>query len=288
MSWDTLEPTEYGLVQNGFTGSVDLDPNNVYEGGRYLIGLRHYFLVFPRAYQNLAFSMHGARKPILARTGPDLDDTESGGQPLTLSVSFQYQLEKKRIPDIYQTFGLDWEASYMRYAQQAITNVAQHFTPKTFWNDRKKVQLAMHRAVNATISQQGFARVVELQLLKVEFKENYEKTITNIQLQEQLKVTKNYAQEVTRVLKEVDILQSETEAAIAKIEAEAKREAAVLVNTADAEALKLEQSTKAHWYSKLKDHMGWTNADFLRYVKMKSLNAQPSETMVVGVSAVGG
>ena len=45
---------------------------------------------------------------------------------------------------------------------------------------------------------------------QVDFKANYEQTITNIQLQEQLKVTKNYALDVTRVLKEVDILQSET------------------------------------------------------------------------------
>ena len=39
MSWDTLEPTEYGLVQNGFTGAVDLRPEAVYEGGRYFIWL---------------------------------------------------------------------------------------------------------------------------------------------------------------------------------------------------------------------------------------------------------
>ena len=36
----------------------------------------------------------------------------------------------------------------------------------------------------------------------------YETTITNIQLQEQLKVTKNYQKDVTRGLKEVDVLQS--------------------------------------------------------------------------------
>ena len=39
MSWDTLEPTEYGLVQNGFTGYVDLRPEAVYEGGRYFVWL---------------------------------------------------------------------------------------------------------------------------------------------------------------------------------------------------------------------------------------------------------
>ena len=57
---------------------------------------------------------------------------------------------------------------------------------------------------------------------QVDFKENYEETITNIQLQEQLKVTKNYALDVTRVLKEVDILQSQTEAEVALIAASAK------------------------------------------------------------------
>ena len=45
----------------------------------------------------------------------------------------------------------------------------------------------------------------------------YETTITNIQLQEQLKVTKNYQKDVTRVLKEVAVLQSQTNAEIVEI-----------------------------------------------------------------------
>lgn len=69
MSWDTLEPTEYGIVQNGFTGYVDLDPKNVYSGGRYFIWLRHYFLVFPRNLRSLEFDAGGRRPPIPARTG---------------------------------------------------------------------------------------------------------------------------------------------------------------------------------------------------------------------------
>ena len=142
--------------------------------------------------------------------------------------------------------------------------------------------------VNETIFHQGYAVVHNLQLLKVDFKQNYEETITNIQLQEQLKVTKNYALDVTRVvgaalrarkrsplstrlptpdtrllllpallpapplcacaqLKEVDILQSKTEADIALISATAKRDATVLVNQAEADALRLEQSTKSKW-----------------------------------------
>ena len=175
----------------------------------------------------------------------------------------------------------------MRFAQQALTNVAQRFTPKEFWNSRREIEAAMLKQVNESIFHQGFALVPSLQLLKVDFKQNYEDTITNIQLQEQLKVTKNYALDVTRVLKEVDILQSETEAQIAVIAATAKRQANVIVNKAEADALQLEQSTKATWYAKIKERLGWSNAEFLQYVKIKSLASQPSDSMVVGVGAMG-
>ena len=148
---------------------------------------------------------------------------------------------------------------------------------------------------------------------QVGFLSQYEETITNIQLQEQLKVTntyrltpphaalhtlytrlappqqvtKTYQLEVARVLKQTDILESETAATIMRIDAEAAKEATVIRATANAAALQYEQATKAMWYSRLKGHMGWNNSHLLQYVKMKSLNAQPASSMVVGVSPVG-
>jgi len=293
LSWDTLEPTEYGLVVNGITGRVDTNPRHVHDNGRYFIWLRHYFLVFPKNRVNLEFSDKAtpgyySHPTIPARTGPDPDDPESGGQPLDLAVSFQYRFRKDLVPKVYQTFGTAWEPSYMRFAQQAITNVAQQYTPKMFWDSRAAVEAAMHKAVNTSIFTQGYAEVPQLQLLQIGFKDNYEETITNIQLQEQLKVTKTYQLEVTRVLKEVDILHSQTEAGIALIRAEAARESAVIISQANARALQLEQATKAYWYAKLKEHMGWNNSHVLQYVKMKALNAQPADSMVVGVSPVVG
>ena len=82
-------------------------------------------------------------------------------------------------------------------------------------------------------------------------------------------------------------MQSQTDATIAVIDAEAAREAAVIKSKANAAALELEQATKAYWYAQLKEHMGWNNSHVLQYVKMKSLNAQPASSMVVGVSPVG-
>ena len=53
LSWDTLEPTEYGLVQNGITGYVELNPDNVYSGGRHFIWLRCAACALPRALPTL-------------------------------------------------------------------------------------------------------------------------------------------------------------------------------------------------------------------------------------------
>mmetsp|Transcript_33995 Transcript_33995/g.108489 ORF Transcript_33995/g.108489 Transcript_33995/m.108489 type:complete len:325 (+) Transcript_33995:104-1078(+) len=291
-SWDVLEPTEWGVVQNVFTGYVELDPERVFEGGRHFIWLRHSFIKFPRRLVNLEFSDFGRgesdQAPISARTGPDPDDKESGGQPIRLCVAFQYQIARRDVPRIYQTFGALHEASYLRFAQQAITNEAQMFTPRAFWTDRKKVEGQLLGKVNETLYRQGYATVHDLQLLRVDFNSNYEDTITSIQLQEQLKVTKTYQLEVTRVSKEVDILSAEAEAAIARINAQAQREASVTINQASAAAIQMEQGAKATWYAKLKATLGWSNDDFLRYVKIKSLNAQPGGSVVIGVDAVGG
>jgi hypothetical protein len=41
-SFAALEPTEYGLLMNGYTGSVSTGP--AYEGGLHFIFLNHYFI----------------------------------------------------------------------------------------------------------------------------------------------------------------------------------------------------------------------------------------------------
>lgn len=287
LSWDTLHPTEYGLVRNGITGAVNL--NDVYQGGRYFLFLRHEFIRFPNKLMTLSYGDaetddYGV---ILARTGPGEEDDESGGQPITLALSFQYRIAKENVSAVYQSFEKNYEASFLRFANEAITVRAQKYTPRQFWEDRKAIQNDFLVAVDQELYAKGNVQVVSLQLRKVDFQANYEETITNIQLQSQYKVTKNFGLQVTSVLKEVDILQSETAAKIALINAEADRTASVMINKANANALKMEQDTKAQMYAQLRQAMNWTAPQFLEYVRIKALNSQPTDNVLVGTSAVG-
>lgn len=208
ISWDTVEPTEFGLLRNTISGAVNL--GEIYENGRFVVGPAAEFIHFPRNRITLSYGARETddRTAIPARTGPGEGqgvDSDSGGQPLDLSISFQYLLVKENIPVIYSTYASSWEASYLRFAQQAITNVAQEFNPSAFWRRRAHIEAAMLVAVNQTLFEQGYATAVGLQLRSVGFQTTYEQTITNIQLQEQLKVTKSYQQEVIAVEKQVHL-----------------------------------------------------------------------------------
>jgi hypothetical protein len=212
-SWDVLEPTEWGIVQNGLTGYVELDPDQVsfpargrtrpvdvgassrrsraspmigacprvpprrrctraaatsfgcvtpssssratwsissfptlVRAAKPLLTLAPTHAAPPAAPWLLAPPIHPCpggeadENPIAARTGPDPDDKESGGQPIRLSVAFQYAIDRRDVPRIYQTFGPLHKASYLRFAKQAITNEAQQFTPRAFWLQRAQVR----------------------------------------------------------------------------------------------------------------------------------------------------
>lgn len=217
---------------------------------------------------------------------------ESGGQPLDLSVSLQYRFDPAQIPYVYQMFGPGYEASFIRFARQAISNKAQQFTPAAFWEERARIEKAMRDDVARALLQQGHALVEDLQLTRVDFSPKYEESILRVQLQEQLVTTKRYNLTVTQVLKGVDILESAKDATVMRISAEAAAEARVIVNTARNSALRLEQTAKASAYKRLKERLGWTSSQFLEYLKVRAVNAAQSapgsaENVVVSIDPLG-
>eukprot|EP00966_Prymnesium_polylepis_P225675 5220386-Prymnesium_polylepis.1 len=103
ISYHTVSVTEFGIVK---TLSGGVHPHQVFPGGRHMIGVGNSFISFPASRKSLSFgdnihSTYDTRPRIQARTGPDEGDNDGGGQPVWLSVSFQYQLSKDQIPEVY-------------------------------------------------------------------------------------------------------------------------------------------------------------------------------------------
>ena len=151
VSWDSLGPTELGLVENGFTGWVHVD--NPYTGGRYILGPGQSFLRFPANQVGVVFSDNKTADagPVECRTGRDLSDPDSGGQPVRVSVAFYYRIKAEDVGNVYGKFAMGYHSFFGRFAQQAVSDVVQHFHPTQFWLERERIQQEMEARVNKDI-----------------------------------------------------------------------------------------------------------------------------------------
>lgn len=286
LSLAVVEPTLYGLKQNTWSGTVYID--QPYSNGRYLIGPNMRFIKFPAYDVQLEFSDTGTANagPISCRTGRDKDDPDSGGQPVKLSVAFTYRLNMTDLGKIYTHFSTDYNARYLQFAQQAVSDITQKYHPAQFWLERSHITQDMKKGVNAVLSSQGFARIINFQILKMEFLDAYEDTIVGIQLAVQMRTTSEYNQQVTKVLKDIDILEAQTQAKIMEVQAQADAIAAVTINQAQAHGFNVTQNVKAEMYPKFAEALGIgsESADLmLKYIRVRNIRQHQNDHLTVGM-----
>lgn len=283
-SWDTVEPTEYGLKYNQMTGNVHRD--TAYGGGRYIVGPFTSFIKFPATNILLEYSARkgSQSEQIQCRTGRDGADPDSGGQPLNISLALYYTLKPDKIGHVYTLFGEDYEARFTQFAQMAVVNTAQQFNPTEFWTKRNEVAQQMKKAIHNTLEPFG-ADVVELQLLYLGFLDRFEDTIVDIQLAVQMRTTKEYYYSVMQMVKEIDILGSQTNSSITQINANATAAAIGIVNNATCLGFNTTQSAKSVMYSGLTKALEFDNSAFLQYVKIKSIKDHQSSNLTLGLQS---
>lgn len=284
MSWQAVEPTEYGLLYNKVTGFVHTD--KTYDSGRYLIGPVATFIKFPATQVMIEFSNRSKNVPIDARTGSDPNDPDSGGQPVKLSLSVMYVMQPNQLGRIYRDFSTQYESRYVQFVRQAVSDVAQRFNPPMFWTERHKITEAMMDAVNTLIEKEGGCRVASLQLTAVDFSSKFEDSIISIQLATQARTTQEYQQQVVKAQKQIDILRSQIQAQITVVNADAAAQKKLILNAASALGFNLTQASKAENYRFLREALGLDSTQLLDYLRIKSVRTHNSDRLVVGVDSV--
>lgn len=279
-SWDTLEPTEYGLIYNKFTGSVDT--SQVYAGGRHFVGIAWAFIRLPSTQQNIEFSTRrgAVEGPVSARTGKE-NPEDPGGQPVDLSICFQYRLLKEHVGQLYRTFGVNYEVSVRRFAHMEITNVVQDLNPSQFWLDRDIITPLLTHRVNSSLISHSSVELTGFNLLRTDFHPQYEGTIVSMKLQEQYKITNEYQQSVTQILQTIEIQKADYDAQIQGILSRAEAEAKETINLASANGFKHIQTSKANAYSQLQERLRLNHTQLVDYIKIKSINGQRNKTIGV-------
>jgi len=166
LSFQTLEPIEYGLNFNAITMSLE---NTTYAtAGLYFLGFGHWFIRFPRVIQTIEFN---------ANRGSLLHTRTSDGLPLTLGLSFQYRYIPEDLHTLYLTYKGEHNSIYMNTATAVIANVACNYSAYTFFNDKQGIARDMQASLSRIFRKQLYANIEALQINQVELPGSFQDAI---------------------------------------------------------------------------------------------------------------
>jgi regulator of protease activity HflC (stomatin/prohibitin superfamily) len=201
LSIDSLEPLEVGITYNKITKSIGTE---TYESGRYLIGPFKSFLVYPSNLVTIEFSdSRGATsEPLQTRTGEGLG--------LSLYISFQYQINKKDIPKLYNLANVNYHGTYVRISRDVILKIAGMYNATNYWTDRQKIGEHMKIALDLEL-QKAYARCISLQVLRIDLPTSYEDSIVATQVEVQKTNMRKFEQLAELIRQNISVIVSEAE-----------------------------------------------------------------------------
>jgi len=167
LSFQTLEPVEYGLNFNAITMSLENETYAV--AGLYFLGFGHWFIRFPRVVQTIEFMATGDAGLLHTRT--------ADGLPLTLGLSFQYRYQAQHLYELYLRYKGEHHNVYVNTATAALANIACNYSAYTFFNDKQGIAVSMQGALNEIFISQLYAQVEALQISQVELPTSFQDAI---------------------------------------------------------------------------------------------------------------
>lgn len=268
-----LGPNQYGIVKNSLSGAVG---HRTYRGGIYVLAPWEGFITFPATEETLELSRNSpdGYPPQFSRTGHDVHDTQSGGQPVKVSCSMQFKFLPSTLREVYMSFNSYYKVRrrYLLLVSNAVSFTVQEFTPHDFWLDRKKISDRMFEKVNMTLWKDGFVTLQKFQILRVDFPPKYENMMTSVQVAEQSREVRKAKQQVQTVVQSIEIMRSKNLATIANITAGAQADAKEIQARALRTAFNLKQHTKAKEYAELQKELELDFPHMAEYLKIKTVS----------------
>jgi hypothetical protein len=220
ISMDSIEPLNYGITYNKITKTVGTE---VFESGRYLIGPVKGFLTYPANLQTIEFSdsKTATSEPMQTRT--------MEGLALTLYVSFQFQIMKDNITNLYNLANTNYFGTYVRISRDIILKVAGQYNATSYWTERAAIGDKMRDTLDKEL-QKAYTRCVNLQILKVDLPDSYEQSIVQTQVEIQKTNMRKFEQQAELIRQNISVIRSE-----------ADKEIRVINSTANSEAYKIKQ-----------------------------------------------
>ncbi|CAK9013306.1 Vacuolar protein sorting-associated protein 18-like [Durusdinium trenchii] len=199
LSVGTLTPLQYGLTVNLITKQVNSDI--VYEGGRHLIGPWKSFLAFPSTRVTVSFdTMKNSQGPLQTRT--------KDGLALTLQLAFQYRIDRAYLGKLFALANQQYEPLFVRNARDVLLKAAADYEAIEYWQDREKIGKEMRELLNTRLSQ-VYATCGGLQIMVIDLPPEFETSIVQTQVTEQMQQTRHHEQQAKRISADTEVLKAQ-------------------------------------------------------------------------------
>ena len=177
--FETVHQLEMGLMYNMLTQTIE---PKTFSAGIYYCGPWTTMLKWPKTLQNIDFST--GHKP-----WPDeLHARTSDGLPVTLSLSFQYQLLPEQVLALYHDFGAGEDAYavvFFDVATHLVAEAAASYTAYEFFNERMTIAADMQERLDRVFTAELHATVVSVQIAECSLPTAFNEAVTDTVTQRQ-------------------------------------------------------------------------------------------------------
>ena len=274
ISMDVVEPLEYGLPYNKFTKNIG---KSAYDSGRYILNLFKSFLKYPKNLVTIEFSesKNAESTPLQTRTGEGLS--------VILSVSFQYQLIKEKITDLYNLANINFHSTYARISRDVILKVGGMFNATDYWMNRIQIAEIMKINMDKELLK-AYGHCVSLQLLKIELPKTYEDSIVQTQVEIQKINMRKFEQSAELIRQNSLVIISEAEQKIRITNATGLAEASRIKAFANANALNNTINAENRMYKLAMEELNFTQEELLNYIYLDSIMNQHKAKLLFDVN----
>jgi regulator of protease activity HflC (stomatin/prohibitin superfamily) len=272
---DVVEPLEYGLPYNKFTKNIGKE---AYDNGRYILNPFKSFLKYPKNLVTIEFSQNkkAESSPLQTRTGE--------GLAVILSVSFQYQLIKEKIPDLYNLANINFHSTYVRISRDVILKVGGMFNATDYWMNRVEIAEIMKQTMDNELLK-AYGHCISLQLLKIELPKTYEDSIVQTQVEIQKINMRKFEQSAELIRQNSLVIISEAEQKIRVTNATGLAEASRIKAFAKANALNNTVNAENMMYKMAMDELGLTPDQLMNYIYLDSIMNQNKAKLLFDVNS---
>ena len=318
-SFGVLGPTDMGLDYDSI--NIRINEVDLFENGRYFIGLGHEFIIFPKRLKTIrmsdqASSGGGEGEEGEERVTSQLLARTMDGLPVTLDLSFQYRLmpSAESLVKLYKDFQTDYESAYIRIARNVLRDVAADYQAFNYFYNRSVISSAMRGSLDVALMQHS-ATVQSFQLLNILLPPRFSSAIEETEIARQEIENAGYQQAVSITEANTRVREAERQAKIILLAANATAANITLqaraINCAqlracnlrsrarnsdgrslfslpqagaEADVLLRQVEAEREAYKAIKEALGFNEEELLSYVWLKAMgNRNENAQNVIGV-----